>query len=191
MWSDEEVSLKNLYKKNDKVINAETGAVEQYLHIKTHLPKGPWQHEPDRISWEYLGFPCLINRNPHTGHLCGYVGVPKGHPLHGKSYDDVPYEQVSVHGGLTYTEGCQGDPEKDICHVAEDGDHVWWLGFDCAHNGDIVPAMKMLYEPGGPLAHRSRDDHGEVYRDEDYVRAEVESLAKQLFALWPKEITHG
>jgi hypothetical protein len=38
-----------------------------------------------------------------VGGLCGYVGVPGGHPFHGKGYDDLP---VVVHGGLTFADRC-------------------------------------------------------------------------------------
>lgn len=48
---------------------------------------GPWQDEPDKRQWqdEVTKLPCLLVRGPH-GALCGYVGVPKGHPLHGIDY---------------------------------------------------------------------------------------------------------
>ena len=65
---------------------------------------GPWQEEPDKRQWqdEATGLPCLIVRN-NGGALCGYVGVPKGHPDHGKDYDAV---DVDVHGGLTFADTC-------------------------------------------------------------------------------------
>ena len=95
----------------------------------------PWLKEPDRVLFKYEGFPCLLNRAP-TGAWCGYVGVPPGHPAHGKDYGDV---EVHVHGGLTYSDSCQED--GPICHVPEPGepDDVWWLGFDCAHYNDFAP----------------------------------------------------
>lgn len=61
-----------------------------------------------------------------------------------------------------------------ICHLpgAGEPERVWWFGFDCSHAGDVAPG----YE-------RSYSDHGDVYRDIEYVKAEVRSLAKQLAAL--------
>jgi hypothetical protein len=88
---------------------------------------GPWDQEPDRDLWKHAGLACLVNRGP-MGAWCGYVAVPPGHPAHRKHYNEV---DVEVHGGLTYSEECQGV----ICHTPKPGepDDVWWLGFDCGH----------------------------------------------------------
>lgn len=113
----------------------------------------PWLTEPDYERWESCGFSCLILRNPMKV-LLGYVGLPRGHRYFGVSYDDI---DVDVHGGLTFS----GHRDE---HGGED---IWWLGFDCAHAGDLVPDMRM----------------SGTYRDIAYVRAEVERLAAQLAAL--------
>lgn len=167
---------------------------------------GPWQSEPDKRQWTdaATGLPCLIVRGP-SGALCGYVGVPKSHPLHGKGYGDTaPLSQdvlrdllerrgvlnlydddlakgaveigaaLDVHGGLTFAGACaKGEPEHGICHRPDpgEGDDVWWLGFDCAHCYDIVPAYAVKGYPPEP---------DEVYRDRAYVEAECAKLAKQL-----------
>lgn len=59
-----------------------------------------------------------------------------------------------------------------ICHAPAPGesDNVWWFGFDCAHAGDLSPA----YDKG----HAFRSES--TYRDIQYVRDEVTSLAQQL-----------
>jgi hypothetical protein len=74
----------------------------------------------------------------------GYVLIPKGHPMHGKHYDDI---DVDVHGGLTFSEkaeDCKGwqsiEPEDMDC---------WVVGFDTAHWNDSVfnwPKEKVLHE---------------------------------------------
>lgn len=138
---------------------------------------GPWQKEPDLISWEYKGLPCLMRRNTEvTGSWCGYVAVPSNHPAFEKRYDDV---DVCVHGGLTYASHCQGD----ICHEPKPGesDNVWWLGFDCAHSGDLSPRMEAQLNLFIP----NREGWGsfQKYRDMDYVMKEVESLANQLLEI--------
>jgi hypothetical protein len=133
-------------------------------------PDGPWNHEPDRVEWRSEhGFPCLILRS-RLGALCGYVGLPPGHPMHGKEYGDVP---VDVHGGLTYAEHCNGE----ICHVPAEGepDDAYWLGFDCAHSQDIAPYMLV----GGV----NMTFQWSEYRSVAYVRAETERLAEQLAAM--------
>jgi len=79
---------------------------------------GPWQDEPDRLEWEYKGFPCLIVRNNDvSGAWCGYVALPPGHRYFEKPYDEI---DVAVHGGLTYANHCQGD----ICHQPKPGEPV-------------------------------------------------------------------
>lgn len=142
---------------------------------KSDWMRGPWDDEPDKRQWQdaETGLPCLIVRGP-SGALCGYVGVAPGHPAHGQDYDHV---DVDAHGGLTFWHGCSGGEEsRGICHKPADGepDHVWWLGFDCAHSGDISPGYAGKYR---------RVWHEDRYRDIAYVEAEVASLAKQLHAI--------
>lgn len=145
---------------------------------KTTWQPGAWQDEPDKMQWPdpTTGLPCLIVRGP-SGALCGYVGVPEGHQYFGKEYDDVP---VEAHGGLTFASACAAtdDETQHICHVPDPGepDHVWWLGFDCAHSGDLCP--KYLKQFGGPFG----PSEWESYKDLAYVKNEVTNLARQLAA---------
>lgn len=157
---------------------------------KTEWGNGPWQNEPDKVSWtdEETGLPCLVVRN-HGGALCGYVGVDPNHPWHGVDYSEhigepcdnewcyehTPDGTVKVHGGLTYSAGCQHNASEDtgVCHIPQPGesDDVWWFGFDTAHDFDLCPAYKV---------HRDIPVRGEVYRDLPYVQSEVRRLARQL-----------
>jgi hypothetical protein len=132
---------------------------------------GPWDPEPDRVEFEAFGFPCILKRSS-LGAWCGYVGVPPGHPAHGKRYGAV---EVEVHGGLTYSDECQGE----ICHEAKPGEpaDVWWLGFDCANAFDLVPGMNEFRKDV------RRPDLGawkDTYRDVFYARSETQDLAHQL-----------
>lgn len=148
---------------------------------KSTWGNGPWQDEPDKLQYSDpdTGLPCLIVRTSWSGNLCGYVGVPPGHPLHGKPYDDV---DASVHGGLTFADSCQphADESEGICHLADEGepDNVFWFGFDCAHCFDISPARDRRFNDLGIAA--SALNEGATYKDLAYVKAEVASLAKQL-----------
>jgi hypothetical protein len=138
---------------------------------RTGWPAGPWDSEPeDRWEGRHAGFPVLAVRNS-TGNWCGYVGVPPGHPWHGR-YDDL---DVNVHGGITYGAPCQSNGGP-ICHVPAAGEPetVWWLGFDCAHWGDIVPTLRRYDRPG--------DDGDEVYRSLGYVQEQTRALADQAAA---------
>ena len=159
---------------------------------KSEWGDGPWQDEPDKVQWkdEATGLPCLAKRHGRAGHWCGYVGVPEGHPAFGKDYDDVRVATddgwPDAHGGLTYAAHCQeGDEAEAICHIPDPGepDHVWWLGFDCAHSGDLSPGYAALdrkrYEETGDSLWLSRGSY-ESYRDLRYVRGVVRRLAGQL-----------
>lgn len=138
--------------------------------------RGKWDDEPDKIQWqdEATGYPCLIKRN-RMGALCGYVGVSEGHPYFQKHYDDV---DVSAHGGLTYSDMCQEDPENHgICHLPEPGEpeHVWWLGFDCGHYDDFMPGYgSWSMRPIPEIMKRG------TYRDVPFVQEECRQLAQQL-----------
>lgn len=128
----------------------------------------PWENEPDEERSEVLSLRYAIIRHPSLKHLCGYVAVPPGHPLHGKHYDAVeaPESSPGVHGGLTYS----GDRAPSDPDAGPD----WWFGFDCAHHGDLVP---------GVLAVRAMPARsGEVYRDMAFVRAQIAVLATWLAA---------
>lgn len=58
---------------------------------KAEWAPGPWHDEPDRLEWRApSGLPALIVRGP-MGALCGYAGVPPGHPLYGRKYGDCGF----------------------------------------------------------------------------------------------------
>jgi hypothetical protein len=156
---------------------------------RTGWPRGPWDDEVDRYEFRtQVGYPGLIHRNL-VGALCGYVGVPPGHPAHGRSWRSednyergpdgtIDYEReklnplngLDVHGGITYAEKCQP--------AAGESDDVWWLGFDCSHAWDLSPGIHKLPPP------RARDGlllgRVNTYRTRAFVEAEAECLAAQL-----------
>lgn len=127
------------------------------------MPFNPPDTGTNEVWGDFNGLTTLCLRHGSLGHWCGYVGVPSGHPLHGKGYDDIhSTAEIDVHGGLTYA----GDhaPTKE-------SDGTWWFGFDCAHSGDLVPGM------------RSGFSVGDTYKDVEFVKAECERLAEQLWKL--------
>ena len=147
---------------------------------KSTWGSGPWQDEPDKMQWtdEATGLPCLVVRN-RFGALCGYVGVPVGHPMHGLGCDDGVGPNLECHGGLTFAGPCADASEnlaQTICHVPEAGeaDAVWWLGFDCNHGGDFAPKMASEFKFAFP---------SQEYRTLSYVQDECQHLARQLIAL--------
>jgi len=132
---------------------------------------GPWDDETiDKAVWvdSVTGLDCMLHRGP-TGGWCGYVGVKKSHKLHGCSYNDCC---LDAHGGLTFSSGCSGMSEdgRGICHPSDDEDHVWWLGFDAGHSGDITPHQR--YQEFVEL--------GDTYKTQTYMQNQVTNLAKQI-----------
>jgi len=76
-----------------------------------------------------------------------------------KSDDDcnTPELALNVHGGITYSGGCNDYPVKS---------ELWWFGFDCNHYGDYS-----VFDPSG-----------KQWSVED-VAKECEQLANQLSAV--------
>lgn len=114
-----------------------------------------WENEPDYLEWDYEDMHCIIKRSLEFGHLCGYVGVDKLHPLY-----DIDYKNLEVHGGITY-HGKDDDWRHDL----------FYFGFDCAHFNDFMPYMPQ-FSPT-PI-------YGKTYKNFDFVKKEVESLTNQL-----------
>src|SRR5262252_7143826 len=129
---------------------------------KSDWGPGPWQDEPDKRQWadEATGYPCLIVRAP-LGHLCGYGGVPPGHPCYRRDYGDDHLGGADVHGGLTFAGPCMKGVPQDhaVCHCPDPGesDDVWWLGFDCAHGYDFSPGLQRMIQAAAPVGAADRD----------------------------------
>jgi hypothetical protein len=167
--------------------------VERPVIDKSGWGDGPWQGEPDRVDFIHAGFACFALRNPRHGYWCGYVGVPREHPLYGRKWDETPaVGELEAHRGVNYSAPCGGD----ICHVPPAGmpADVWWLGFDCGRAMDLAPGSEARFRE--LLALKGKTYHPfsfevddpdspvrEVYRDLPYVRAQIEGLAEQLAGL--------
>jgi len=148
--------------------------------------------EKDYYFFEYRGLPCVINRVIWSGHLCGYVGIPKNHALYGKKYseyiavnnlDDVKFNGNYIGLLINSFDKDRAENEASIDMLfdvhggitysensapntdKEQYPDTWWFGFDCAHSGDLCP---------------KNDFGGGVYRDAGYVKKEIHSLVDQL-----------
>lgn len=140
---------------------------------KSKWPRGEWDTEPDRVEFRHEGFVCVMKRQENRGHWCGYVGVPEGHPWHGKSYESRDWTEPDCHGGVTYGSACDSDPVRGVCHVPDAGeaDHLWWIGFDFHHAWDIAPSD-------------SDDVFGDQrYRNTAFVESECRKVAEQAAAV--------
>ena len=163
---------------------------------------GPWNNEADKVAWvdEETGLGCIMLRQK-DGTISGYVGVGPEHPLFGYEADAVPVGvSTTVHGGVTYGKACEvnrfarkawGKPREErytVCHTTyvravqeyrtvqttddEFHEDLWWLGFDTAHPGDLVPN-----------ARHGEGRKGDVYRDQSFVYANCMELARKLKSL--------
>ena len=124
---------------------------------KSKWPSGIWHNEPDEMEWTdgETGLLCRIKRTT-SGYLCGYVGLPKGFSMYGHPADHV---DSWCHGGLNFA------GPLDI-HTG-----LWFFGFDCGHSWDVIPSLAIHVD--GQL--------GQTYRDVTYVKANLETLCRQLF----------
>lgn len=149
-------------------LRAESFADESIFHSpRASWTPGAWQDEPDIVEWRAPGipYPLLIVRG-RTGCLCGYVGLPKGHPLHGMwqgdrtrfTWSESPEEINAAFqcGGVYVPTG-----EPPTC---------WWLGFHCGAMHELMPAVPLPAEPVG----------GRSYVSLDEVRTRVEELGLAL-----------
>lgn len=144
---------------------------------KSEWGAGEWESEPDAAYWtdERSGYQCLIVR-ADLGHLCGYVVLPEGHPMHGKPMEDFrPYR---AHGGITLAAVIHPDLAREVMGDPnlELPPNGWLVGFDCGHDYDHTPAAAAEFAKLGLFGPRG------IYRNWDFVRAEVDYLADQLRA---------
>lgn len=161
---------------------------------------GPWDLETlDRKFWvdPETNYLCLIYRQS-MGHWCGYVAISTEHPYFGYDTEEM---DVQVHGGITYGNTnpafilnalLQEPIAIELMAQKEKGPlmdwlidqgipgpalDAFWLGFDCAHAGDLSPAFSGL---------KSRfimEESFDIYRDAQYVQEECRNLALQLYQI--------
>lgn len=103
----------------------------------------------DGVDGKYTGvidgYDISIIQHRPLSHLCGYV----------KASINNAEETIVCHGGITYDNG-------------------EWIGFDCAHCGDLIPQSYELFE-GTELAIT-----GETFKDVNYVYEELKSIVEQV-----------
>jgi len=155
------------------------------------IPEGPWSLEPDFKLIKHAGLKGVVIRHPTMGHLLGYVQLPHGSladKVHAKNlrlsskikggkfrflkkrrrqygYDIPELMGLEVHGGITY------GSRKNLCGIHYRMGRGIWVGFDCAHCDDLVPAFQTLKIISGE------------YADFNYVESHVRLLAEQVAKL--------
>lgn len=148
------------------------------------------------------------------GSRCGYVGVPKGHPLFGASYsephpalaappDDEPVGKRGIMSLICSTPETMNSPDMvfDVhgsLTYAGSGDgnypvksNLWWFGYDCAHAGDgrspEYMEMQREHYPNSPIMWHNDG----MFRSLDYCVSECESLARQIVERVVTKATEG
>jgi hypothetical protein len=122
--------------------NVPYNAIEEYENDCEKYPL-------EKAEYDFGFFTGFIQRHK-LGHNCGYLRLPVSHLFYKKAHDDIP---VRVHGGLTFSQLDENDN--------------WVIGFDTAHDGDLVPLLPSSEE----------DDH---YWTHQEVFEELMKLYKQL-----------
>lgn len=173
---------------------------------KETLPPGPWSVEPDVEVFKHANYRCVVYRHPSLFHLCGYVGIPKSHPLYGIGYSrpskhlerklkklkkaksfewSMPRGLAALFGGdLAPTPEIVFDVHGGVTYAGESFQPIqspvktlWFFGFDCAHAGDLSPSSQYWF------GDERSAPNWETYRDVGYVKKECARLADQLRAL--------
>lgn len=89
---------------------------------------------------------------------------------------------IRVHGGITYSES-----GNDFISIPSKLG-LWYFGFDCGHGGDYQPKLEWSLRDMRRL-HPDMDPFPEgmfsmdIYRNFEYVKKEVETMAQQLRAI--------
>lgn len=141
-------------------------------------------------EFESNGLKCVVVMQL-MGHRCGYVGIPKNHPLYRK--DESSFRKIlgdeDCHGGITFT----GGSKNSSYPIQSD---LWWFGFDCDHACDSndYESAKQLFADDTDALERikfyEKDDinfsHSRI-RSLEYVENECCKLAYQLSHLREEE----
>lgn len=166
----------------------------------------PWLDEPTDIAFEHAGLQCVMHRKDTLFHWCGYIGIPKDHPLFGVGRSEespvlgAALEQRLEHpvgespsfavlmsllgGSIGGSPGVVFEVHGGITwdgpypggHPEREAEGLWWYGFDCAHAGDLSPRYALAAIGDFP---------GHQWRDQNYARRQTERLAEQLAAITP------
>lgn len=158
---------------------------------------GPWISEPDLVLWvdPTTSLQCMVSR-ADFGHLCGYVGVPAGHPAYEKDYLAPECRQLDAHQGINFTRLFSLAELHGIEPPPTDSTPLWWIGFDCGHYRDYSPRAEAIRRQFAQEDPRMAEINARMAEQEaqlpflrktycplPYVQVEVIDLAAQLHAM--------
>lgn len=126
----------------------------------------PWYQfkleNPDGFyAKEYSDHTFIVYQHPMSGHLNGYVLLNE---------DDHIEDMMNIecHGGITF----EGNLAEIIPVRAGN-----WIGFDCAHYGDLAPFYKeRLLSAGFDFGH----NYEEIWRTPEFIEENCEQIIDQL-----------
>lgn len=161
-------------------------------------------------EWMIGQYHCVIAFTMH-GCYCGYIGVPKGHFLHGVSYTDKHPKLIAKKdhefnenymGLFCNTNNSDNTMSPDMYFSAHCGftysgkslgydemkEDFWYFGFDCQHfcdKNNYKKALDLGLLTQEEYEYKSKypalDD--EVFRDFDYVKNNLEKVAQEFIDL--------
>ena len=126
------------------------------------------------VSHNMMGFRVSYVEVPYFLEAMWREAFPPSDEDWGTCYERL----IRCHGGITYAS--DGWPLPDMESIGE-GSLI--IGFDCAHEGDLIPTFDVLFTLSHLLCEGHYEVDGEVYRNIDYVREQTKKLAEQLHSL--------
>ena len=157
-------------------------------------------------DWTIGKYRCVVIMT-YMGHRCGYVGLPKSHPLHGAEYGEATSIlsaswQRAKHGATgkrgvipLFCAAISSDAENATPELVFDvhggitysGDSKtypvkntgrWWYGFDAGHCDDAKD-LNAIDNPQLRETYSRLQEYGTI-RTLEYMMSECASLVKQL-----------
>ena len=160
------------------------------------------------INKKYKGYEYLVYAMS-MGHRCGYVKIPRGHYLYGKSYSEqlnikfntLKNESIGKRNPITLfcssSLKAKDNVSMDLLFDVHGGitfsgkfskdvmnKKGWWIGFDCAHSGDCGDISIMDKEHKKMKEKYNLSNRG-VVRTKDYVEQECKNLIDQIIKYFP------
>ncbi len=156
----------------------------------------------NEINKKYKGYEYLVYATP-MGHRCGYVKIPEGHYLYGKSYSEqlnVKFNKISnqpqgKRNVITLLCNSNIKPEDnvsmDLLFDVHGGitysdkfyrcikKRGWWIGFDCAHLGDGKDT-DIMDDKNKKIFTNYLFLHDEYSKSKEYVEQECKNLIDQI-----------
>lgn len=174
-----------------------------------------WRNEPMRYTGYYRGYPYVILRSIFMGQLNGYVGIPAPKRVNRNTYINGIEPLIRCHWGINFRANGRRrfNKSKRMHHsrlykkLKPVGNcNLLWIGFDCAHGGDITPftvdfdfckdltkkmygedslEVKAVVRRNKIIGHRLAEltINSDRYRNFDYVEANCKSIIDQLIEI--------